>query len=224
MTGIVQQLLSPCEGENNVILFEKIVEDLCTKGYSIQHQALPTGLSQQLSDCQHRLSDHNFTAAGIGRQQEYQKNSFVRTDEICWIDGTSEAGRRWLLWCEELKAYLNRRLFLGLFSFESHFAHYAPGSFYKRHTDAFKGESNRMLSLVTYLNADWQLEDGGELVLYRDEADREGINVLPRMGTVAIFLSEDFPHEVKPAKRDRYSVAGWFRINTTHGNKVDPPR
>lgn len=46
---------------------------------------------------------------------------------------------------------LNRHLLLGLFSFESHFTHYRAGDFYKQHQDAFKGQANRILSLVVYL-------------------------------------------------------------------------
>ncbi|MFB0911982.1 MAG: 2OG-Fe(II) oxygenase, partial [Glaciecola sp.] len=131
---------------------------------------------------------------------------------------------QWLEWTGILRTYLNQHLFLGLFSFESHFSHYAAGSFYKRHLDAFKGEANRILSVVAYLNPNWQIGDGGELVLYKDEFDTQGLKVIPALGTLAIFLSEEFPHEVLPAKRDRYSIAGWYRINASSADRVDPPR
>ena len=85
------------------------------------------------------------------------------------------------------------------------------------------GEANRVLSVVAYLNSSWSQDDGGELVLYRDEQDAEGIKVTPLNGTLVIFLSEEFPHEVLPANRDRYSVAGWFRCNTSQEQRVDPP-
>jgi SM-20-related protein len=111
--------------------------------------------------------------------------------------------------------YLNRRLFLGLFSFESHFSHYGKGDFYKKHQDAFKGKSNRKLSLVTYLNRHWQDSNGGELVIYTKNVSQPTIRVEPKFGTVVLFLSEDFPHEVLPCSADRYSVAGWFRVNPT---------
>jgi SM-20-related protein len=78
--------------------------------------------------------------------------------------------------------------------------------------------------VVVYLNHAWSAADGGELVLYRDDADRDGIRVLPLLGTVAVFLSEAFPHEVLPAGRDRYSIAGWYRRNTSQPHRVDPPR
>ena len=81
-----------------------------------------------------------------------------------------------------------------------------------------------MLSLVVYLNPSWNTADAGELVLYKDEQDRAGTKVTPLMGTVVTFLSEEFPHEVLPANRDRYSIAGWFRVNTSVTDRVDPPR
>ena len=37
--------------------------------------------------------------------------------------------------------------------------------------------------------------------------------VRPEFGTLAVFLSEDIPHEVIPARRERFSIAGWHRCN-----------
>jgi len=113
---------------------------------------------------------------------------------------------------------------MGLFSFESHLAHYGNGDFYKRHYDAFQNQRSRVLSMVVYLNQSWGPDDGGELVLYREDVDQEGIRVTPLMGTVVLFLSEEFPHAVLPAKRDRYSIAGWYRVNGSTPDRVDPPR
>jgi SM-20-related protein len=170
------------------------------------------------------MSDGQFNPAGIGRELMHMHNRFVRNDEICWITGESDAGRNWLAFADRLQTFLNRHLLLGLFSFESHFARYAPGAFYKRHLDAFRGQTNRTLSIVAYLNTGWSTDDGGELVLYCDMADREGLRVSPIAGTVVVFLSEDFPHEVLPARRDRYSIAGWYSVNRTTADRVDPPR
>ncbi len=205
-------------------LFEAIAQDILSKGYSINPCALPLDLSTALKQHLHAMPQYKFEEAGIGRDQSHSLNNFVRTDEICWINGESSAGSDWLDWAGQLQRYLNRRLFLGLFSFESHFAHYSPGDFYKRHYDAFKGQANRVLSLVVYLNHAWQPDEGGELVLYLNDQDENGIRVTPSFGTVAVFLSEEFPHEVLPATRDRFSIAGWFRVNTSTSERVDPPR
>jgi SM-20-related protein len=205
-------------------LFANLASDLLTKGYSIKPAGLPDSLSEALRKHQLDMDQSLFDKAGIGRGDDFMQNAFVRTDEICWITGAAEAGRQWLDWAEALRCHLNQKLLLGLFSFESHFAHYRPGDYYKRHQDAFVGEANRVLSLVVYLNPGWGHEDGGELVLYQNEADQTGVRVTPLMGTVVAFLSEEFPHEVLPAVKDRYSVAGWFRVNTSHAGKIDPPR
>ncbi len=204
-------------------LFQRIADELRGKGYSINPAALPAYLTNDLLSHLQAMDTSQFDDAGIGREQQHMQNNFVRSDEICWITGVSTAGRNWLDWTHRLQLFLNRQLFLGLFSFESHFAHYAPGDFYKRHYDAFKGDANRILSVVVYLNPHWIPHQGGELVIYQDEMDNEGIKVQPGLATVVVFLSEDFPHEVLPATRDRYSIAGWYRVNTTTADKIDPP-
>ena len=211
------------------LLFESISNDLVAKGYSVNPYALPEKLTTLLLQHVSELSEDDFKQAGIGRAKDHVINSFVRTDEICWITGNSEAGGAWLSWTQSLQTFLNKRLFLGLFSFESHFAHYAKGDFYKKHKDAFIGEGNRVLSVVVYLNKRWSAADGGELVLYNKDVstspviDHSKTTVIPNFGTVVVFLSEEFPHEVLPAKRDRYSIAGWFRLNNSIANNIDPP-
>ncbi|MDC0662430.1 2OG-Fe(II) oxygenase [Marinobacter sp. SS21] len=222
MTAIQAARCDDGEG-SRTHLYETIANDLRATGYSINVNALPQDLAESLWHYLQGLSNRAFDPAGIGRDRDRMLNNFVRSDEICWITGEDEPCRRWLAWASELQTYLNRRLLLGLFSFESHFAHYAPGDFYKKHLDAFKGEANRTLSLVAYLNPGWQPDDGGELVLYTGDDGLQSTRVTPGFGTVVAFLSEDFPHEVLPAARDRYSIAGWYRVNTSHAGRVDPP-
>ena len=131
-------------------------------------------------------------------------------------DATGDAEQRWLGWSERLREALNRQLFLGLFTFESHFAHYAPGDFYRQHLDAFKADAltrkaNRKVSVVAYFNPGWLPDDGGELVIYDAAGTGSLLRVTPAYGSLVVFMSEDVPHEVLPARRDRYSIAGWFR-------------
>jgi SM-20-related protein len=215
--------LSSIEGDSDEKLFGIIAEDIENKGYSIRPDALPEELVSSLLHYQRTMEAEKFQSAGIGRGGQYSENKLVRTDEICWITGETEIGKKWLDWSLNLQRFLNRRLFLGLFSFESHFAHYGSGDYYKRHCDAFRGEANRILSIVVYFNIGWTSADGGELVIYKDDQDKNGIKVVPLLGTLVTFLSEEFPHEVLPANRDRYSIAGWFRVNTSVTAKVDPP-
>jgi SM-20-related protein len=209
--------------EINEHLFSKIAADIKTAGYSINPVALPIALGNHLTEYLNNISRGDFHSAGVGRDKPASQNNTFRGDDIYWITVQFAAGQEWLQWIACLQQYINRHLFLGLFSFESHFAHYKVGDFYKRHRDAFKGEHNRVLSIVVYLNTNWLKEDGGELVLYRNDADSEGIKVIPSFGTVAVFLSEEYPHEVLPALRDRYSIAGWFRVNSSTKIRVDLP-
>lgn len=208
--------------ENNIELFEAIADDIRGKGFSINFNALPTDLGESLWLHVKNINLEKYLPAGVGRKNKYTLNTFIRSDEICWINGDYEAGKAWSEWMKTLQIYLNSRLFLGLFSFESHFAHYAPGAFYKKHVDAFKGESNRVLSIVLYLNPGWLPDDGGELILHLDKEEK--VRITPMFGTLVAFLSEEFPHEVLSTKRDRYSIAGWFRVNGSTLDKVDPPR
>ena len=108
---------------------------------------------------------------------------------------------------------MNRRLFLGLEDFESHFALYPPGAFYLRHLDRFRDDDRRMVSAVVYLNQGWLPEHGGHLRMYLD--GNVDYDVLPIGGCLVVFLSGEIPHEVMPATRDRLSLTGWFRRRAT---------
>ena len=206
------------------VLFSSIAEALFQQGYFVLPNALPSRVSDALMQHLAMFNEAEFSRAEIGRGQAQTHNTFVRRDKIAWIESTSPHSQVWLNWTQALQTFLNRRLFMGLFSFESHFAFYRPGDFYQKHVDAFRGQSNRMLSLVTYLNKDWQPDQGGELVIYNSESGSELIKVTPNFGTLVLFLSEEFPHEVLRADRTRYSVAGWFRVNSSTSERVDPPR
>ncbi|MBU2872167.1 2OG-Fe(II) oxygenase [Colwellia sp. E2M01] len=223
-------LVQVLDSGDDTALFESISDDIIEKGYSIRPYALPENLALLLSQHILELSSEKFKRAGVGRSKDLVVNDFIRTDEISWITYQGAASCAWIDWADSLRVYLNKHLFLGLFSFESHFAHYAKGDFYKTHKDAFKGEDNRILSVVVYLNQNWVPSDGGELVIYDKNLpasaviDNRKVTVVPNFGTIVVFLSEEFPHEVLPAKRDRYSIAGWFRLNNSIANNIDPPR
>jgi SM-20-related protein len=209
-------------------LISRLADDIREQAYSVCNAALPAPLVAGLGE-QLRASRDAFDRAGIGRQHDHHVNQAVRRDQICWIEGDTAIEQQWLHWTEALRLGLNRELLLGLFDFESHFAHYPPGAFYRRHLDSFtsqaalpRQEAQRVLSLVTYLNPDWNTADGGELLLY--EGDSVVQRITPLAATLVCFLSTEVPHEVLPARRDRYSIAGWFRVNGSLGGLVDPPR
>lgn len=200
-------------------LIAQIIFDIQEKGISILQNALPSTLVSQLRE-QFELGSmaENFLMpAGIGRNQQLHQNRFVRQDSIRWIESSSEVEVRWLDMIERLRMALNQQLYLGLSEFESHYAKYKAGEFYHRHVDAFSGKSNRKLSIILYLNENWQPADGGELVIETssDTDTTHTTKVLPNAGTIVCFLSEEFPHQVLPPNKDRLSIAGWFSINPT---------
>lgn len=192
-------------------LFDQIADALASPGFIVLDQPLPESL---ISGLIHNLQAQQavLKPAGVGRQGDYQRNQNIRGDAIQWLEPGDSAVTEFLCWMDTLRLAINQRLFLGLFDYEAHYAVYEPGAFYQKHRDAFKGNPGRKLSTVLYLNQDWDLVAGGELVLY-DEADTtELARVAPECGKLVIFLSEEFPHEVLPATQQRQSVAGWFRI------------
>jgi len=218
------QPVLPPEGYSGPDSLDVIAEALEQRGYAIVPCALPSVITDGLFLDLKATQAAEFKPAGIGRQDDFQLNRFVRSDKICWLRGETGASRAFMDWTEQLRVGLNRRLFLGLFDYECHYASYPKGAFYKKHLDAFKGRSNRVLSTVFYLNPQWSADDGGELVIYDESGERQMERVLPEYGKLVIFLSEQFPHEVLPAQRERYSIAGWFRVNTSSALVPDPPR
>jgi SM-20-related protein len=153
----------------------------------------------------------------VGRGSERQIRADVRGDHILWLNGSALTPAQATYWneIEALQAELNREFFLGLVSVEAHYAFYPPGAFYQKHVDRFSDSDERSISLSLYLNSDWKDEDGGQLVLY---AGDHRIEILPQAGTFVIFRSDNIPHEVAPAERDRFSLTGWFRQRGKEGH------
>lgn len=203
----MKALIQPTESH-----YDRIADELAEKGYCVLPQLLPAELNLALHSRVLNLNQDDFQPAGIGRELDFQLNNSVRRDETRWLNQANAIDAAYIENMAEFRLAINRRLFMGLFDYESHYAHYAPGAFYKKHMDAFKGQSNRVLTTVLYLNPEWHTDDGGQLVIYTPDSDDIITTVNPNFGTFAIFLSEQFPHEVVKAQRDRYSISGWFRL------------
>ena len=114
---------------------------------------------------------------------------------------------------------------LGLFEMEVCFAVYPPGGFYERHLDSFAGARNRVVSLVAYLNKDWDETRGGALAVWNEGAgdtDAPAARIIPQPGGVMLMLSETIPHEVEVTHETRYGLAGWWRVNQSGMDRIDP--
>jgi SM-20-related protein len=194
----------------NLLNNHQLVSKLTTQGYAVVEEALSPLLAKQLRANAATELSINGQSAGIGRAADYAVKTAVRSDKICWLTEAQSVSAEYLQLMEQLRLQLNQQLLLGLFRYEAHYACYSPGAYYHQHRDAFKGSRNRLLSTVLYLNDGWQAEDGGELVLYANDEQTPLIRCLPAFNRMVIFLSEEFPHEVLVANRQRYSIAGWF--------------
>ena len=189
-------------------IYEQITDALVDHGYIVIEDALGETLASKL--LAQAKAEKNYKAAGVSTASAIDTNR--RRDKIHWIDDKSEATHEYLSFVNGLREYLNRSLYLGLSYYEAHFAVYEAGDFYEKHLDAFKNSKNRVVTTVYYLNDKWSAEDGGELLVY----DKEGNfikKVVPKANTLVVFMSEEFPHEVLQARKERYSIAGWYRVD-----------
>lgn len=190
-----------------------ITEQLHGCGWCVVDGALPAQAALALATHAAALPSEALHRAGVGRAGQHQTLDTLRRDHIVWLDERRTPDDIWLGAMAQLQQHLNRHLYLGLQMYEAHYARYQPGDFYGRHVDAFKGQSNRVVSTVLYLNEAWPVDGStdGNLVLYVNEAAH---HVAPVLARLVVFLSEGLPHEVLPARRTRHSIAGWFRARS----------
>jgi len=189
-------------------LYETITQALVTDGYVVIENALDTDLAKELLNF--AINKTNYKQAGISIDSKLDQNK--RKDKIHWLYEDNSIQSKFLEFSKSLQTYLNKELYLGLSYYESHFALYDNGDFYEKHLDAFKNSKNRVVTTVFYLNDDWKKEDGGELIIY-DKYDKYLTKVTPKLNTLVVFMSEEFPHEVLKSNKKRYSIAGWFRVD-----------
>jgi SM-20-related protein len=156
-------------------------------------------------------TDGSFHRAGTGQGSGRQVRDLVRNDEIHWFDRTTANPVQTALWekLDSLKVAFNRVLYLGLNDFEGHYAVYPVGGFYRRHLDSFQQDGARKVSVILYLNQNWQRADGGELRVYKKDGTYVEVN--PIGGTLVCFMSQESEHEVMPSFRVRSSFVGWYK-------------
>lgn len=156
-------------------------------------------------ECEKACDLGEFKRAGVGRGANLRVREDIRRDHVLWLEPGAASVEQgvYLAKLELLRLALNQRFFLGLFTFEGHFAIYPEGAFYTAHLDRHAGTSDRVVTTILYLNPDWQPGDGGELKLWTTSGDKTGAFILiePRLGTLVCFMAGDFWHEVLPTKK-----------------------
>ncbi len=152
--------------------------------------------------------------AGIGKANQYVQNIAIRGDSIAWLssDETRAISTLFFEKFEQLIQHLNRRFYLGINTYEAHLACYPIGSFYQKHLDVFKTNSDRKVTFILYLNENWKKGDGGELRIRASSTQQ----IEPLAGRLVLFYSDAIEHEVLITHQPRYSLTGWFKssINT----------
>ncbi|MEZ6197763.1 MAG: 2OG-Fe(II) oxygenase [Planctomycetota bacterium] len=189
-----------------------MAEELAERGFVAVEGFAPPDLVRRLAaESDRLLAAGLLRPAKVGKGEQRRLDRRVRGDLIRWFDPAEPSPPQLELLerVEQLRLALNQRLFLGLFDFEACHARYPVASFYRRHRDRFARSGRRIMTLVTYLNADWREGDGGELRIHLPEGGT--FDIAPRGGRAVLFFSDRFPHEVLPTRRERLGIAGWFR-------------
>lgn len=194
-----------------------LIDSLAVKRFAISREFLTKAQVKGLRlESNARFESGLFRPARIGQSRIANArgvaNANVRNDLICWLDPADlrPAEENLFANLETLRELLNRELYLGLKDFEAHYARYDVGHRYHRHIDRFQTDDARVISVVLYLNENWQEADGGQLCLY--PPNLTPVTVTPNEQTFVCFTSDEIEHEVFASNtRERLSIAAWFR-------------
>jgi SM-20-related protein len=188
-------------------MVEQIVQGIIARGWCYYPHVLNLSDLDKMSS----LFKRDFSPARVGSSDNRQRQESIRGDWILWLDPLSPTPeiRGPIDFLSKLMLQLNRDLFLCLKQFECHLAKYPVGSFYRRHYDKHTEGSSRVFTFIFYVHEQWSESDGGELVIY-DKNNELITKISPMSGSFVGFLSDQFPHEVLPAQRERRSLTGWM--------------
>src|SRR5215204_4606197 len=141
---------------------ETLMDSIDRMGWGVKTKGFSAAASRRLmTECADECERGGFRQARVGRGGAREVREEIRGDQVLWLqpEGTSVEQVAYLAELEILRLALNRRFFLGLFAFEGHFAIYPIGAFYKPHLDRHAGTSERIITVILYLNPDWQPGD-----------------------------------------------------------------
>jgi SM-20-related protein len=184
---------------------------LFADGFGVQDRFISARRVRGLIACaSRRRSLREFAAARVGAGRELGHREEIRGDLTCWLAEPLFPEERSLTRdLDELRLQLNRDGFLGLQELEMHYAWYPPGAGYAPHVDQLRGQDQRVVSLILYLNEAWHPGAGGELRLFGAAAEFKDIE--PMGGRLVCFVTAGREHAVLPTHQGRLSLSGWFR-------------
>lgn len=221
------------------------LETLQDQGYVIIDDFLPaeSWMEALRGDVLNLRKENKFKIAKIGQDSTNTLNEEIRVAETCFIgrekpelkDVRNPTREKLYDILEALRVDLQEAGQNSLDPNLSEFlyAYYPKGGFYRRHRDAVKGSASwlREYSLLLYLNEEEYDPDvdGGRLRMHFDS----GGDFLPAGeaplfqdvdaygGTLVIFESNRFPHEVLDTVAERFAVVGWYNRPMTLADLSD---
>eukprot|EP00537_Pseudo-nitzschia_pungens_P013968 CAMPEP_0172383670 /NCGR_PEP_ID=MMETSP1061-20121228/1527_1 /TAXON_ID=37318 /ORGANISM="Pseudo-nitzschia pungens, Strain cf. pungens" /LENGTH=376 /DNA_ID=CAMNT_0013111995 /DNA_START=81 /DNA_END=1211 /DNA_ORIENTATION=- len=223
------------------------LDTLKSQGYVVVENFLPPDSEWKdalRNDVLQLRQNNKFKIARIGQDSTNALNQEIRVAETCFLardkpelrDVPNAERERLYDVLDALREDLEgimmggagSKLDAGLAEFL--YAYYPEGGFYRRHRDAIPGSASvlREYSLLLYLNEDSYDpdKDGGQLRIHMDS----GGDFLPageaplfqdvdaRGGTLVLFESDKFPHEVLDTSRERFAVVGWYNRPVSLGD------
>jgi SM-20-related protein len=195
-------------------MFQTIHRHIARDGVAVVEGFLSPAEGQALRrDANWSFELGEYHKAGIGTPDARRIEATLRGDFIYWIHDDDPLRQKHSVFTriEQLKNFLAEVVFPEIRDVEMHLAIYPPGSGYVRHSDQFRNDRSRIISFACYLNSGWCESDGGRLRLFRacSNGGERVRQLLPRSGRLVCFRSE-IEHEVETARRNRYSITGWF--------------
>lgn len=194
-------------------IFNCLIDSYVADKVGIAQNFLGVSLAAQLKGNLYQLyAGNQLQAAGIGNDTGLTHNKLIRSDKIYWLDPAhnDQHENNFFALMDLFVRHLNSTCYTGITGYEFHYALYETGSFYKKHLDQFRTNKGRAFSMIMYLNAEWELADGGELCIYQDGQTQ---TIAPLNGTCVFFKSSELEHEVLVTNQPRLSITGWLKTD-----------
>ena len=193
------------------VSFETLITSYISTKVGISEGFLSDELCEQLKGNLLALNhEHQLQMAGIGNDAKKIHNDLIRNDKIYWLDknNNNTFENEFFAKMDAFVAYLNETCYVNIKSYEFHYSLYETGSFYRSHFDQFEDDSKRQFSMISYLNANWQTSDGGELLIHQKNNNQ---CIAPTQGKTVFFKSDELEHEVLVTNERRMSICGWLK-------------
>ena len=193
--------------------FETLFTSFIKENIGIDNHFISNSLSNHLKQNLLNLIDSKkMSLAGTGNSLNLLHNDKIRSDSIYWLDrkNNNEHENDFFDLIDDFIKYLNRSCYAGITNYEFHYSLYEPGDFYQKHLDQFKDNASRKYSMITYLNENWDENNGGQLFVYQNYNNKK---INPSQGKTVLFKSNELYHEVLVTQARRMSITGWLKTD-----------